>query len=150
MKVNFNIKRKIIVNGKEYTSVEDMPPELREAYEKAVRSGTGARSEKSQARVKTKIVFNEKEYENLDAMPADVRRVYLSVMKSVEAGEASPEMVSAVLADNRDLSGQPEALHFSNDLPKPIEPASAFSPRWMILALALLGLVLMLYYLLAK
>jgi hypothetical protein len=44
MKVNFNIKRKIVVNGKEYNSVEDMPLELREAYEKAVGSGTGVRT----------------------------------------------------------------------------------------------------------
>jgi len=32
---------KVHVNGKEYTSVEEMSPELREAYEKAVRSGAG-------------------------------------------------------------------------------------------------------------
>ena len=150
MKVNFNIKRKIIVNGKEYTSAEDMPPKLREAYERAVRSEMGVRTEKPQTRVTTKIVFNGKEYENLEAMPADVRRVYLSVMKSVHTGEASPEMLSGVLGDNRDLSGQPEAVHFSNDLPKPIEPASAFSPRWIVVALGLLGLVFVVYYLLAK
>jgi hypothetical protein len=150
MKVNFKIKRKIVVNGKEYNSAEDMPTEIREAYEKAVGSGTGVRTEKPQARVMTEIVFNGKEYENLEAMPADVRRVYLSVMKSVETGEASPEMLSALLADNRDLSGQSGVAHFSDDLPKPIEPVSSFSPRWIIVALGLLGLVLMLYYLLAK
>jgi hypothetical protein len=150
LKVNFNVKRKFIVNGKEYKSVEEMPPELREAYEKAVRSETGVRIEKPQARVKTKIVFNGKEYENLEAMPADVRRVYLSVMKSIETGEASPETLSALLSDNRALSGQSGAVHFSDDLPKPIEPVSSFSPRWIIVALALLGLGFMLYYLLAK
>jgi hypothetical protein len=150
MKVNFNIKRKFIVNGKEYSSVEEMPPELREAYEKAVGSGTGVRIEKPQARVTTKIVFDGKEYENLEAMPADVRRVYLSVMKSVETGEASPEMLSAILSDNRDLSGQSETAHISEDLPKPIEPVSSFAPRWIIFSLGLLGLVFLLYYLLAK
>jgi hypothetical protein len=150
MKVNFNVKRKFIVNGKEYNSVEEMPPELREAYEKAARSGAGVRIDKPHVKVETKIVFNGKEYENFEAMPADVHRLYQSVMKGVETGEVSPEILSAALGDDRALSGRSEAVHFSDDLPKPIEPVSSLSPRWIIGGLALLVLVFMLYYLLAK
>jgi hypothetical protein len=32
---NVNVKRKYVVNGKEYASLEEMPPEIREAIEKA-------------------------------------------------------------------------------------------------------------------
>jgi len=75
MKVNLDVKRKFVANGKEYGSVEEMPPELREAYEKATRSSAGLKIEKPQVSVKTKIVFNDREYDSLEAMPADVRRV---------------------------------------------------------------------------
>ncbi len=81
MGVTLNVKRKFIVNGKEYNSHEEMPRELREAYEKAVSSGSGMRIQKPQVSVETKIVFNGKEYDSLEAMPGDIRRVYQSVMK---------------------------------------------------------------------
>ena len=32
---NVNVKRKYVVNGKEYASLDEMPPEIREAIEKA-------------------------------------------------------------------------------------------------------------------
>lgn len=150
MKVNFDVKRKFIVNGKEYSSVEEMPPELREAYKKTVESGTGVRIEKPQVSVKTKIVFNGREYHSLEAMPADIRRLYQSVMKSVETGEASPEILSAALGEGSTPNRQDPAIHTSIDLSKPIEPVSSFTPRWIIGGLVLLGLVFVLYYVLAK
>ena len=149
MKVNFKVKRKFVVNGKEYASVEEMPPELREAYEKAVRARAGVRIEKPQVRIETKIVFNGKEYDSLEAMPAGVRRVYQSVMKSVERGAASPEVLSAALGDESTLPHRGATIHTSIDLAKPIEPTSS-TPRWLIGGLVLLGIVFMLYYLFAK
>jgi hypothetical protein len=150
MKVSFDVKRKFVVNGKEYASVEEMPPELREAYEKAMRSGAGMRIGKPQVRMETKIVFNGKKYESLEAMPADVRRIYQSVMKSVETGQVSPEMLSAALGDDPSLTRENRVVHASVDLAKPIEPKSSFSPQWVIGGLVLLGIVFMLYYLIAK
>ena len=149
MKVNFNVKRKFIVNGKEYASVEEMPPELREAYEKAVRSGAGVRIEKPQISVESKIVFNGQEYRSLEAMPEEVRRVYQSVMKSVETGEASTEFLSAALGDESTMPNRSAAFHTSVDLAKPIEPTSS-TPRWIIVGLGLLGVIIMLYYLFAR
>jgi hypothetical protein len=150
MGVTLNVKRKFIVNGKEYNSLEEMPPDLRQAYAKAVSSGSGVRIQRPQVRVETKIVFNGKEYDSLGAMPADIRRVYQSVMKSVERGEASPELLSAALGDGSTPPRQGQATHTSIDISKPIEPVSAFSPRWIIAALVLISLVLGLYYLFAN
>ena len=148
MKVNFDVKRKFIVNGEEYNSVEEMPPELRAAYEKAVRSGAGLRIEKPQVSVQAKIVFNGREYDSLEAMPADVRRVYQSVMKTVETGQASPDLLSATLGDEASFPRQGATFHTSLDLAKPIEPTS-YTPRWIMGGLLLLGLVFLAYYLLA-
>jgi hypothetical protein len=148
MGVTVNIQRKFIVNRKEYASVEEMPPELREAYEKAVRSGAGVRIEKPQVSVESKIVFNGREYRSLEAMPEVVRRVYQSVMKSVETGEASPELLSAALGDESTMPHENQAIYTSVDLAKPIEPTSSM-PRWIIAGMVLLGLVFVLYYLFA-
>jgi hypothetical protein len=150
MGVTLKVKHKFIVNGKEYSSVEEMPPELRGAYEKAVSSGSGVRIQKPRAGMETKIVFNGKEYDSLEAMPGDIRKVYQSVMKAAETGEASPEMLSAALADAPALTRQDQAFRTSMDLPKPIEPASSFSPRWIMAGLLLLGFVFVLYHLFAK
>jgi hypothetical protein len=150
MGVTLKVKRKFVVNGKEYSSVEEMPPELRDAFEKAVNSGSGVRIQNPGAGMKTKIVFDGKEYDSLDAMPGDIRRVYQSVMKAAETGEASPEMLSAALADGPALTPQGQAFPTSMDLPKPIEPASSFSPRWIMAGLLLLGFIFILYHLFAK
>jgi hypothetical protein len=149
MGVTVNIQRKFIVNGKEYTSVEEMPPELREAYEKAVRSGAGVRIEKPQVSVESKIVFNGQEYSNLNAMPEEARKVYQSVMKSVETGAASPELLSAALGDESTTPRRSATFHTSLDLAKPIEPTSS-TPRWIGGGLVLLGVIIILYYLFAR
>jgi hypothetical protein len=36
MPINFNVKTKIKVNGKEYNSPEEMPPDVRSLYDKAM------------------------------------------------------------------------------------------------------------------
>lgn len=149
MGVTVNIQRKFIVNGKEYTSVQEMPPELREAYEKAVRSGTGLRIEKPQVTVESKIVFNGQEYRSLEAMPEEVRRLYQLVMKSVETGQASPDLLSAALGDESTPPRPGATFHTSVDLAKPIEPTSS-TPRWIVGGLFLLGLVFALYSLFAN
>ena len=149
MKVNFDIKRKFIVNGKEYAALEEMPPELREAYERALRSGAGVSIEKPQVSVESKIVFNGQEYRSPDAMPEEVRRVYQSVMKSVETGVASPELISAALGDGSTMPHRSATLHTSVDLAKPIEPTSSI-PKWIIASLLVLGLIFILYYLFTR
>jgi hypothetical protein len=67
---------KITFNGKEYAGANEMAPEEREIYERAMASfGSGAASD-VKVETKARIVVNGKEYASLDAMPADVRRLY--------------------------------------------------------------------------
>lgn len=149
MKINFDVKREFIVNGKKYNSVEEMPPELRETYEKAMRSGAGVTIEKPQVHMETKIVFNGKEYESLEAMPEDMRRLYRSVMKSVDTGEASSDLLSAAFGSDSALLRPGRAIQTSQNLAKAIEPTSSI-PRWIIAALMLLGFAFFLYYLFTR
>jgi hypothetical protein len=90
MPVNFNIKTKIKINGKEYAGPEEMPPDVRQLYEQALaKAGTSP-----QANVKSKIKFNGQSYNSPDEMPEDTRRIFESVMSTV----------------NKDHDGIPDAL----------------------------------------
>ena len=42
MPINFNVKTKIKINGKEYNSPEEMPPDIRSLYEKAMANREGS------------------------------------------------------------------------------------------------------------
>jgi hypothetical protein len=83
---------KILFNGQAYSSPDDMPPDVRRAYEEMLerfadkdhsgipdifegRGGTSIQSAQVQY-AKDKIVFNGKEYSSPDEMPPEVRRTY--------------------------------------------------------------------------
>lgn|GEM_PF-2879403 len=72
-------KKQIVVAGKAYASVEEMPAEVRRVYELAVE----ARNQEH-ANAQVKLVFNGQEYESLDAMPPDVRKMYQNQQVAME------------------------------------------------------------------
>ncbi len=81
---------KIVFNGKEYDSVDQMPPDVRKEYEVALETLRKSGGEEilsvlqrdmgvSGTHIKAtvhEIVVNGKKYDSVDAMPPDVRRVY--------------------------------------------------------------------------
>ena len=71
--MKISLKKKIKYNGQEYSSVEELPPEARSAYEKAMAGNSG--------RVSTKIVFNGREYASPEQMPTTERQLYEDAMK---------------------------------------------------------------------
>lgn len=68
----------IIVNGKEYASEDELPPEIRQLYEQALESPETQRFHES------KIIVNGNELRSPDTMPPDVRRKYEQMMESVQ------------------------------------------------------------------
>lgn len=99
MNTNITLKTKIRVNGKEYASVEDMPADVRHAYERALSTMGGGKSHStfqlvrrpgdSQTASSSKIVINGQEYASVDQMPTDVRRLYDGVVATLE-GDHTP------------------------------------------------------------
>src|SRR5204862_8113330 len=71
--MKINLKTKIKYNGQEYSSVEELPPEARSAYEKAIAAESAIRS--------TEIVFNGREYASPEQMPTAERQLYEDAMK---------------------------------------------------------------------
>lgn len=92
---------KITFNGKEYSSVDEMPPDVRQAYEKVIQvfqdkdhdgvpdifQGSAQNTQDAQRIVInqssfTKIIFNGKEYSSVDEMPPNVRQAYEQAMSA--------------------------------------------------------------------
>ena len=101
MNIKVTVKRKLVVNGKEYGSPEEMPDDLRKAYERAVGSELGAAGH---SQVKSKIVFQGKEYETPADMPEELRKLYeLALAAAKLTGSQSSGASTAADAKPRTL-----------------------------------------------
>ena len=148
MNIKFNVNRKYVVNGKEYHSLEEMPDDIRNAFEKAMASQGGQGLRFEQKKTVNKITFNGTTYDSPEAMPAEVRILYDQVMSSVKSGEspsdaAMAEEVKAALADFRaeDRRGTGMEPHAT------LKVESSFSPKVLLAAVLFAGVLLMLYLL---
>jgi len=111
MITNISVITKIRVNGQDYASVEDMPPHIRQAYERAMATMPGAKHSgllstlgnglraNAQTVSNAKVIFNGQEYGSVDQMPANVRHLYQAVMATIESDTpVAPETGGAVQA----------------------------------------------------
>jgi len=142
MPINFNVKTKIKINGKEYNSPEEMPPDIRSLYEKAMANREGS-SANIQGTTNSKIVFNGQTFNNLDEMPADVRRIYDSVITALDKnGGGIPE----TLRSDGGSTFQPSApLLPTQSRVTTSSKATSRSIIWIVtilIALLLIGMIL--------
>jgi hypothetical protein len=72
--MNIKVKTKIRYDGREYSDRNELPPEVRAAYDKAMTNGAA----------QTKIVVNGQEFANQNEMPEDVRKLYDDVLGVIE------------------------------------------------------------------
>ena len=99
-----SIKIKIRVNGQEYSSVDEMPDDLRQIYEKALPGG-----------VPSKITFNGQKFSSVDEMPPEIRQKYEAVLGIVAiplptpTGIPTPEQIQQI-ADAIAASRKIEAI----------------------------------------
>ncbi len=143
MPVKVNVKTRIIVNGREYSSPDEMPEEVRQKYETALARG----SQPTARTVKTssKITFNGQPFNSPDEMPAGVRRIYDSVMASAaQLTDGTPDSPSSSSQD-LPVASTPALIR-----PGPVIAPARLDRRWLvagaaaILAFLLLGgLILM-------
>jgi hypothetical protein len=72
--VNIKVKTKIRFNGQEYSDPNQLPPEVRAAYDQALSSDVANQ----------RIIINGQEVMNRGEMPADVRKLCDDVMSVIE------------------------------------------------------------------
>ena len=77
---------KININGKTYSSPDEMPDDLRQAYEKAMANPAKAGAEIAGGSSRIKI--NGQEYDSPAAMTSETRQLYESALKMVKRGPA--------------------------------------------------------------
>ncbi len=134
VKANIRLTKRIIVNGREYQNPEEMPQDVRKAYDDAMqnmgRNKEGACLSASSAR----IVFNGREYATEDEMPDEERNLYYSALGAVKAEKGS---------DYAALGREHQ-----RDFAAPIEPTNAglgLSRSKILLVLAVLAAFFLLY-----
>lgn len=144
MNVNVNVKRKFKINGKEYNSIEEMPPEIRSAFEKAMASQSGT---VNPAVTQTKIIFNGTQYQSIDAMPQDVRQLYEKVLKAAETGTTPANIITADDISGVQTGSKTYGTTSMGNMGKPtkIEP-TAFSPRTLIIGVLVIASIIILYF----
>ena len=87
--MSLNVKRKITVNGKEYHSLEELPPDIRAMYDKAMASG------KKDVTVR-RVVINGQEVGSMEDVPADVRAALAGALGGPKQ-TASPVVIAVAI-----------------------------------------------------
>ncbi len=93
MNIKVTVNHKLTVNGKEYGSLDEIPEELRRAYERAVGSDQGIAGLAQRA---SKIVFQGKEYGTPTDMPSDVRKLYEFAIAAAKFEKSHPTDAGAI------------------------------------------------------
>jgi hypothetical protein len=134
MAVSLTVKRKFIVNGKEYGSIDELPETIRKALGRQISTNSNKKTYSNTT--KTKIVFNNQEYANMDAMPQNIRETYQQALQA--AGLSAAEKTPNEVAD----------LSKAFQVQKAIVPLSgSFRALWIWILLG--GLIIILYFILS-
>jgi hypothetical protein len=123
MPIEINYSEKIVFNGKEYKSAEEMIPKERELYEKAMQALKG-KSPNAVIKKDNKFVFNGREYFSIDEMPEDAQRIFKqAVAKMSNAGNKMPGASGLFGAKSK-------LLEFNKDGKSEFSIKANLSKRW--------------------
>ena len=122
MPVNINVKTKIIISGNEYSSSDELSPELRKAYDQTLANRVN--SPQMQITGSSKIIFNGQTHNNRDAMPAEARSILDSATAAID-GNHDDIPDSLQTGENAVLPSPPTPTPIS---PLPAQP-SPISPE---------------------
>ncbi len=151
MKVNVTVKRKIVVNGKEYGSVEELPANIRTTYEKALSDGAVPVRAAGGSAVGGRITVGGTTYDSPESMPPEVRRLYDDAMAVSTVGRlaASPPITPAGGQEAATWAASPEVDWLASS-PQPIGPGSISraSRASLVVVLGIAVLAVLLYLIL--
>jgi hypothetical protein len=78
--MNITLKTKIRYNGQEYSSVDQLPPEVRSVYEHAIAGGGNV---VVKAGVAPKLVVNGRQFSSVDEMSEGEKKLYEDAMQLI-------------------------------------------------------------------
>jgi hypothetical protein len=160
---NVVVKTSIRVNGREYASVDEMPADARQAYERARESitsaqhggplgllGKGAPGDAHRL-LDAAIVFNGQGYASVDEMPAVARQLYEGVMAAMDTNRdgLSVQSKSATAATGQRQRGDAaRSTPMSITIAGGIRPESA--PLRFFIAGVLIGALVLAWFVLGR
>ncbi len=125
-RMQINVRSKIVCNGKEYSSVSELPEPIRQAYAKAIAQGGGSLRFSTGA----KLVVNGREIGSVNEVPAPLRHLVEGALAAVDTSDGTNADASAPTA-----ATQSESVATAAESYEPIVPRSV-SLRWRWIALA--------------
>ena len=151
------MKSKIFFNGREYASVDEMPADVRQAYERAMsvfadgdRNGTPDILEDG-ANVNVhmvshaKIIFNGQEFGSVDEMPPEARRAYEQVMGKFDANrDGVPDVLQGSFQADVRSGGQVWSDQGALPAPRTVRASVNLGPFDVRLAIAGAAIVVLL------
>ena len=143
MDVKIDVKTKYKVNGKEYSSLEEMPPEIRAMFKEPLTGLSVPMTGPGMPSGGDKIVVNGVEYSSLESMPPEARQMYEEAMTALQADEKSMEKEMGFSGMNVFPDGQPGPPGISGSSAE--QESSGFS-KALIIAAMLAGLFLLIYF----
>lgn len=142
MSTTITVKTKFRINGQEYASVDDMPAEVRQAYERAMSTLGQTGGPVHISPVSTKVVFNGQGYASADQMPADVRRLYDDVMATLDTQRASAAAAASPASAAPWQSGASRVVAREASTATAVLRPESTSSRLLIVGVALAALLL--------
>lgn len=132
------MQQNIIFNGKSYRSVEEMPPEIREAYESVMQ----IMADKNQNGVpdlfegtlgakvqKVDILYDGQAYEKLSDLPPEAREKYQKMMGKYDTdGNGIPDFAEKIAAFGIPSTPEPAVSAVPSEPVYPRSPAIPVSP----------------------
>ena len=149
MSININFKREFTVNAKKYNSIEEMPDDVREIFNKTISAQAGS---VNRVIKQTKITFNGTEYKSVDDMPQDVRQFYDKLMTTAGTGSAVPnvnvlpDMITEKAADGRPQRSESFGTGRAKSFRNQVNTEPALYPRILVVSIIVVVLILLLYY----
>lgn len=140
MGIEVDVKKKFVVNGREYASPDDLPADIREALQKILKEDKS----RVEVNIDTSIVFNGKEYKGIDEMPSETRQAYERVMKAVGTGDFSTHALGEISGS---VSGKPSRPAFAKPITAGPSFTVSFSPKTLVVGIFFLAVILGLYFL---
>jgi hypothetical protein len=159
------MKQLINFNGRMYNSVEEMPPDIRRAYEQVM----GIFSDKDQNGVPDAFegiasagaepiglqsnnifIYEGRRYQSVDELPLEARQKYEQALGRLDANRnGMPDFLEGIIsvspgaASNPDIADptRPEPERPPAQSPSLVIEPEGVSPQWVVAAVVLIGLV---------
>ena len=140
---------KITINGRQYHSLEEVPPELREQYSKALqmlrdfetKEAAGISNESISIKKSESIIYNGQKYNSREELPPEAREALAQLPES-EWKKKTPDLT---IEETKILPPEVQVIEDTHWGPR--DESSSSSSRWLVILLILLVLLLLFLWL---